>query len=139
MRKKAISLVMVLAMVLSLMPTFALAADTASTGSGSATNVAKIGTTEYTTLEEAIGAVKDNETIKLTADTVTLTKYLTANRGITFSLDLNGKTLTNSNTNGSILFITNGRLTLKDSASTKGKVAATAGLFYIKVTSNNYL
>lgn len=60
------------------------AADTAM-------KVAKIGNNEYATLEEAVVAAKDGETIKLTAP-ITASITIPATKKIT--LDLNGQTLT---------------------------------------------
>ena len=52
--------------------------------------VAAIGTMGYDTLEEAIVAVQDGETITLLAD-ITLSGALDINQNISFTLDLNGK------------------------------------------------
>ena len=100
--------------------------------------VAKIGETEYETLAAAIAAAKDGDTVKLLADA---TEDVVINKNIT--LDLGGKTLTNTNAgkatvtiaagatatvqNGSIIGGTsyyniqnNGTATFKDVTATAG-------------------
>ena len=56
--KKIISIALALLMVAVMLPVMAMAAD----------NVAKIGETEYPTLEAAFAAVKNNETIEVMKD-----------------------------------------------------------------------
>ena len=54
---------------------------------------AKIGETEYTTLTEAVDAANANDTIKILSD---VTESVEIENGKTITLDLNGKTLTNT-------------------------------------------
>ena len=85
MKRKFLSFLLTLAMVLTLLPTAAFAEEDeapASEGAGSAPveapageggtpaaeNVAQIGTQGYETLAAAVAAVKDNETITLLSD-----------------------------------------------------------------------
>lgn len=97
MKKKVLALVAAAAMVVTMIPTIAFAAD----------NVAKIGETEYATLDEAVSAAPDGATIVLLNDATTsglnLDKNITiqgnasAKPKITFSdkgIALRGKSLT---------------------------------------------
>lgn len=63
MKKRMLALVMTLAMCLSLLPVSALAAE--------GDKVAKIGETQYETLDAAIAAAQDGDTIELLADCTT--------------------------------------------------------------------
>lgn len=54
---------------------------------------AKIGETEYATLTEAVDAANANDTIKILSD---ITESVEIENGKTITLDLNGKTLTNT-------------------------------------------
>lgn len=65
--------------------------------------VAKIGETEYATLAAAIAAAKDGDTVTLLADA---TEDVTINKNIT--LDLGGKTLTNTNAGKATVTIAKG-------------------------------
>ena len=58
-----------------------------------ATNVAKVGNTEYATLEEAVGAAKDGDTVTLLT-AASINKALTVEKNITLALA--GNTLTAS-------------------------------------------
>ena len=55
------------------------------------TNVAKVGEAQYATLQEAVNAAAEGQTVQLIADTK---ENVTINKNLT--LDLNGKTLTNN-------------------------------------------
>ncbi|MBE6818674.1 MAG: hypothetical protein E7517_05905 [Ruminococcaceae bacterium] len=59
------------------------------------TTVAVIGSTEYTTLEDAIAAVQDGETIKLVSD-VNVAATIVINDGKNFTIDTNGKTISST-------------------------------------------
>ena len=61
------------------------------TGSVFAANVAKIGDTEYATIDAAIGAVQNGETIELLSD-ITVSGYFVYNKS--FTIDGKGKTIT---------------------------------------------
>ena len=76
----------ILALVLAIgVTTMAWATETA------AEKVAKVGETEYATLQEAVNAA-DGKTVQLLQD---VTASITIESGKTVTLDLNGKTLTN--------------------------------------------
>lgn len=76
--------------------------------------VAAIGTTGYETLEAALAAAKDGETVKLLAD-VTESVTIAADR--TLTLDLNGKTL--SAGKASEALTVTGHLTIDDTSAAK--------------------
>lgn len=83
--------------------------------------VAKIGTVEYATLNEAFAAAKDGETVTLVADTK-LTKMLTIS-GKNFTLDLGGFNINNAELTA--LKLADGtNLTVQDSS------AAASGMLY---------
>ena len=89
--------------------------------------VASIGSDAYTTLEAAVNAATDGDTVKLLSD-VTLDDYLIFNKNIT--LDLDGHTLTSNYVMGTtrgenyaIRFTAGGTIT--DSAAEKGELVAT--------------
>lgn len=79
-----------------------------------ATTVAKIGTTSYTSLEDAIAAAAASATITLTSD-VSIDKTLEIDK--TIKLNLSAYTITN-NSQGEAICVTNGTTTV--SASTGG-------------------
>ena len=97
MKRKLLSVLLMLCLAFSLLPTAALA-DEAGGGSaaeGEQTNyVAQIGSTGYASLADAIAAAKDGNTVKL-LDNVDLTETLII-KDKTITLDLNGKTISNS-------------------------------------------
>ena len=74
MKRKLLSILLCLAMALSLLPTAALAAEAAvegggAEGSGQTNYVAQTKGTEYKTLQAAIDAAAKNDTVTLLADT----------------------------------------------------------------------
>ena len=97
MKRKLLSVLLTFCLAFSLLPTAALA-DEAGGGSaaeGEQTNyVAQIGSTGYASLADAIAAAKDGNTVKL-LDNVDLTETLII-KDKTITLDLNGKTISNS-------------------------------------------
>ncbi len=110
--KKLLAGALSAAMVLGTMaiPAFA---DESTSG-----NAAKIGETTYPTLAEAVAAANANDTIEILSD-VTESIEIAADKNIT--LDLNGKTLTN--TDGKHTIENRGILTVTDSSTDKsGKV-----------------
>lgn len=111
--KKLLSLLLSVLMCLSLIPSVALA----TTAEGETVNVAKIGDTEYATLQKAITAATADDTVVLT-DNITLSSYQSISKKVT--LDLNGKTLS-STAIYTIYLSTNGDLTVKDSNG-EGKI-----------------
>ena len=92
MKKRVLSLLMALALCLTLLPAPAWAAEADAPVGGAA----QIGETVYSTLPEAVNAAQDGDTIKLLSD-VELSKEVGEN-GLSvsegsFTLDLNNKTL----------------------------------------------
>ena len=102
----------ILALVMAIgVTTMAWATETA------AEKVAKVGKTEYATLQEAVNAA-DGKTVQLLQD---VTASITIESGKTVTLDLNGKTLTNED--GKHTITNNGKLTIVDTSAAKsGKV-----------------
>ena len=97
----------ILALVLAIgVATMAWATETA------AEKVAKVGETEYATLQEAVNAA-DGKTVQLLQD---VTASITIESGKTVTLDLNGKTLTNED--GQHTITNNGTLTNEDGQHT---------------------
>ena len=102
--KKVLATVLALVMALALCTTV-WAADVSGSTS---TKAAKIGDTEYTTLQEAIGAASDGKnTVVILKD---LTESITIASDKTITIDLNGHTLTN--TDGQHTITNNGTLTI---------------------------
>ena len=117
MKRKFLSILLTLAMALTLLPTAAMAEGEPAevpAGEGSAPEyVAQIGDKQYATLQAAVDAAK-NKTVKLIADTtenVTISTY-----GVT--LDLNGFTLNGSTgKRDPALTVSNARVTVQDSSA----------------------
>lgn len=135
MGKKLLSLLLSVLMCLSLIPSVALA----TTAEGETVNVAKIGDTEYATLQKAITAATADDTVVLT-DNITLSSYQSISKKIT--LDLNGKTLS-STAIYTIRLYTNGDLTVKDSSNGEGKICneysrSSATTVYLKVNTAKF-
>lgn len=99
MKKKFLSILLVLCMVLGMMPT-AFADDVAASG-----NAAKVGGTEYQTLASAIAAAKNGDTVTLLTDT---TEDVSISGIKDLTLDLGGKTLTNTGKGKATLFVGGG-------------------------------
>ena len=89
-------------------------------------NVAEIGSTGYPTLQAAVDAVGEGETIKL-ADNITITdsSSITISGANSFTLDLNGKTLADDGSGSTSLIkhSGSGTLTIED-GDTGGKIAS---------------
>lgn len=87
--------------------------------------VAKIGTTYYNTLAEAVAAAQNGDTVVLVADVV-LNDTLTIPAGLTVTIDLNGKTIsqTKEQTSGYQMILNDGNLTIDDSVG-GGKISYT--------------
>ena len=104
----------ILATMLALVMALSLTTAAWAEGEGAA-KVARIGDTEYATLQAAIDAAKRNDTVTLLADTkenVTIsTSYLT--------LDLNGHTLNGGTEKGKPALTVTARVTVKDSSTAK--------------------
>ena len=120
-----LSLLLCLAMLMSMVPA-AYAAGTegtdvteanggASEQAAATTDAAKVGETGYTTLAEAIAAAKDGNTVTLLAD---VSEDVTISKNIT--LDLGGKTLTNTNAGKATISVTGGAVTVKNGTVTGG-------------------
>ncbi len=87
------------------------------------TDVAQIGETGYATLQGAVNAIAEGDTIQLLAD-ITLTSTVTISSNHNVTIDLNGKTLKNDSSH--VIHKTgNGKLTITDSGS-GGKVECTS-------------
>ena len=96
-------------------------------GAASAQNVAKVGTTEYATLQAAVNAVPTDGTptaITMIAD-ATIVDGVTVAAGKNIVLDLNGKVLSLSKHIGN-----SGALTIQD-GSGNGKIASDAGYTFV--------
>ena len=89
--------------------------------------VAKIGETEYETLAAAIEAAKDGDTVTLLADA---TEDVVINKNIT--LDLGGKTLTNTKAGKATISVTGGKVTVKG-----GSVMGGTSYYNIEVTKDS--
>ncbi len=123
--KKVISIALALLMVAVMLPVMAMAAD----------NVAKIGETEYPTLEAAFAAVKNNETIEVMKDCSG--NGIVVQSGKNFTVDFNNCTYNiDGTTVGSPTTETNGFQLLKDSTITfkNGKLTSNKA----KILIQNY-
>lgn len=124
--KKIISIALALLMVAVMLPVMAMAEGT---------NVAKIGTTEYATLEAAFAAVQNNETIEVMKDCSG--NGIVVQSGKNFTVDFNNCTYDiDGTTVGSPNTETNGFQLLKDSTITfkNGKLTSTKA----KILIQNY-
>lgn len=126
MKRKLLSILLCLAMALSLLPTAALAEEaTGCVGGETCNHQAAIGSTHYDTLQEAVNATTtENSTVTLLKD---VTEDITIPTGKTVTLDLNGKKLVNSATAQDTNVVdssrkhtitNNGTLTILDSVGT---------------------
>ena len=109
----AAALAVVCALALAL-----VAAPLAARADDDATNVAKIGDTEYATLAAAVSAASDGDTITLIADTSASSQIKIT--GVSITLDLNGCTLTlgSDSSAARMLYVSSGAsLTVTDSGS----------------------
>ena len=102
MKRKFLSILLTLAMALTLLPTAAMAeGEEVSAGEGSETPaveyVAKVGETKYETLQAAINAAKSGSTVRLLAN-VTLTEAAVFPAGKTVHLNLWGHSITATGT-----------------------------------------
>lgn len=115
LKKKLAVLGLAAVMTVAFMPAMAFA-DKAATGSTTA-SASNAQTTTGT-------AIPDDGQLASTTYTLTnnLTKSLTVKNGVTATLELNGKTLTNTADNHTITVENGGTLTITDSSSTKGTI-----------------
>lgn len=110
MRRKFLSVVLCVCMMLTMAP-FAFAAGDDTTNSSSVA-VAKIGDVEYSSLESAVNAATSGKTIRLVADTK---ENITINKNLT--LDLNGFTLNGGQVQNKPALTVTARVTVKDSST----------------------
>ena len=89
--------------------------------------VAEVNGAKYATLAEAIDAAQDGQTVRLLADA---TEDVVISKSIT--LDLGGKTLTNTNAGKATISVTSGTVTVKN-----GNVVGGTGYYNIEVTKNS--
>ena len=89
--------------------------------------VASVDTVNFATLAEAIGAAQDGQTVTLLADA---TEDVAISKSIT--LDLGGKTLTNTNVGKATISVAGGTVTVKN-----GNVVGGTGYYNIEVTKGS--
>lgn len=89
--------------------------------------VAEVNGAKYATLAEAVAAAQDGQTVTLLADA---TEDVAISKSIT--LDLGGKTLTNTNGGKATISVTSGTVTVKN-----GNVVGGTGYYNIEVTKNS--
>ncbi len=137
MKKKLCSILLALTMVLTLLPVSALAEDGAE-------KVAKIGDTEYTTLQDAINAAGDagSETtitlltnVDLTNATIRQLRFTKANSNIV--LDLAGNTVTAADGEAIMLNEANITLTIKNGTITNNIPGSYSDGLYAYAKCNN--
>ena len=126
MKRKLLSILLCLAMALSLLPTAAMAEEAGAEG-GQTNYVAQIGSTKYASLTEAIKAAEGGATITLLADINTPKTSYYIQKSLT--IDLGGKTLTGSGYDGvfniegenAAVLIKNGKIVAVEQTGTAGK------------------
>ena len=140
MKRKMLSMLMALAMILSLLPMTALAADgTACAGGEDCTHVAAIGDTHYDTLAEAVEAAQDGQTVDLLRTTKGSGVKVLGDENRTITIDLHGLTYTVVNpTVGSTGTETNGFQLLKGSTVTFKNGTIKPGTDAAKILFQNY-
>ena len=89
--------------------------------------VASVGDSKYQSLTEAVAAAQDGQTVTLLADA---TEDVVINKNIT--LDLGGKTLTNTNADKATISVQSGIVTVKN-----GNVVGGTGYYNIEVTKDS--
>lgn len=146
MKKRALSAALSLCLLLTLLPTAAFAAEgdtTTDPGASPATIVAKIGETEYTTLEEAVTAANSATTSEGKVIDLEANVSLQSKVTITADVTINGhdKTITGKTDSTDVYFeITGGTLTISNATlmnfgNTSGTVVG-AGVFKIPNTAS---
>ena len=96
-------------------------------GVKASTPVAVVNDVQYYTLKKAIAAAKDGDTVKLLAD---VSEDVTIGKSVT--LDLGGKTLTNTNAGKATISVTGGTVTVKN-----GTVIGGTSYYNIEVTKGS--
>lgn len=146
MKKRVLSAALSLCLLLTLLPTAAFAAEgdtTTNPGASPATIVAKIGETEYTTLEEAVTAANSATTSEEKVIDLEANVSLQSKVTITADVTINGhdKTITGKTDSTDVYFeITGGTLTISNATlmnfgNTSGTVVG-AGVFKIPNTAS---
>ena len=125
-QRKWVAALLALILACSLFPVMAFAEEVeCSEGDSCTAHTAAIGTKHYTTLQEAIHAASNNDEIKLLKD---VTEHgVTFTKAGTYTLNLNGKTLTAGEGNDEIIAIKTPDLTL---TIKNGSLASTCGTTY---------
>ena len=113
MKRKFLSILLTLAMALTLLPVSAMAEETPVEALAE-TKVAKVGDAEYATLQEAINAATAGQTVKLVANTA---EDITIPTDKNIALDLGNSTLTNKS-GDTITVEKGGKLSISDSVGT---------------------
>ena len=116
MKRKFLSILLTLAMVLTLLPVSAMA-EGEMAEAPAVTKVAKVGDAEYATLAEAVENAKTGDTIVMTAATDISKTGLSIASDKDITLDLNGYEVKAANTGAGNIKVY-GKLTLKDSTDT---------------------
>ena len=136
-----LSFVLVLVMALSMLPATAFAAETDDVATVATGNVAKVGNTEYATIDEAIANWTNGTTLTLLAD-VTLSKTIELSSTEYHILDLGTYTMTAASRKDAIQIVNNGRssasyaLDIKADATNPGGITAT-GKAVVKTTGKS--
>ncbi len=91
MKKKLTAMLLIMSMVCTFLPVSAMAAEAAPAGNEAAVVSADGNTTEYATLQEAIDAAQDGETVKLLKDVTTTGNYSSDTR---YSIGIKDKSIT---------------------------------------------
>lgn len=136
MKKRLLSLALCLALCLGLLPVGVLAEEIVPGEDSNTDYVASVTmsdgeTTNYTSLDNALDAAKDGDTVKLLGD-AEITKWRSLTAAIT--LDLNGKTIT---TQPKAELYLHARVIVQDSST--GKTGGMAGTSLLNVQSNGDL
>ena len=85
--------------------------------------VARIGSTNYTTLESAFSAVQNGDIIVLLSN-VTQTSQITINRAVSFVVEGNGKSITRNANISAFSFSTAASVTFQNTTFLKGSSAS---------------
>ena len=140
MKRKVLSILLSLCMVLTMVPTAFAAGDSTTPEEGeTGSEVAKIDDKSYNTLKDAFVAAQDGATIELTAD-ASLTEKVTVDKSVT--LNAGEHTITGVTSDAGVYFeITGGTFTVSGGTFTNfGDTAGTvtgAGVFKIPSTAEN--
>ena len=113
MKKRVLSAALSLCMLLTLLPTAALATED---------NATTLGTSPATTLQEKITAAENGDTVSLSEDE---TGSITVSAGKNITLDLAGHKLTNTADNHTVIIEKGASLTVLDSSEAKEAKAGT--------------